>query len=75
MAECFFIAVSLAMDAFAVAVSSGIAVPGFGWRQAVKLLLVLIQRGRTAEFCGPPPLGPGKSEELEGAYPLGLEGA
>lgn len=37
MVECFFIAVSLAMDAFAVAVSSGIAVPGFGWRQAVKL--------------------------------------
>lgn len=33
----FFIAVSLALDAFAVAVSSGISVPGFGWRHAVKI--------------------------------------
>ncbi len=31
------IAVSLALDAFAVSVSSGISVPGFGWRQAVKM--------------------------------------
>ena len=33
----FLIAVSLALDAFAVSVSSGISVPGFGWRQAVKM--------------------------------------
>ena len=33
----FLIAVSLALDAFAVSVSSGIAIPGFGWRQAVKM--------------------------------------
>ena len=31
------IAVSLALDAFAVSVSSGIAIPGFGGRQAVKM--------------------------------------
>ena len=31
------IAVSLALDAFAVSVSSGISVPGFGWKQAVKM--------------------------------------
>lgn len=35
--EVFLIALSLAMDAFAVSVSSGISVPGFGWRQAVKM--------------------------------------
>ena len=33
----FLIAVSLALDAFAVSVSSGISVPGFGLRQAVKM--------------------------------------
>ena len=37
MIAIFLIAVSLALDAFAVSVSSGIAVPRFGWRQAVKL--------------------------------------
>lgn len=37
MVEIFLIAVSLALDAFAVSVSSGIAVPGFGWKQAVKM--------------------------------------
>ena len=37
MLEILFIAVSLAMDAFAVSVSSGISVRGFSWRQAVKL--------------------------------------
>ncbi len=37
MFSIFLIAVSLALDAFAVSVSSGIAVPGFGWRQAVKM--------------------------------------
>ena len=37
MLEIFLIAVSLALDAFAVSVSSGIAIPGFGWRQAVKM--------------------------------------
>ena len=35
--EIFLIAVSLALDAFAVSVSSGIAIPGFGWKQAVKM--------------------------------------
>ncbi|MBM6888269.1 MULTISPECIES: manganese efflux pump MntP family protein [Oscillospiraceae] len=35
--EVFLIAVSLALDAFAVSVSSGIAIPGFGWKQAVKM--------------------------------------
>ena len=35
--EIFLIAVSLALDAFAVSVSSGISVPGFGGRQAVKM--------------------------------------
>ena len=35
--EIFLIAVSLALDAFAVSVSSGIAVKGFSWRQAVKM--------------------------------------
>ena len=33
----FLIAVSLALDAFAVSVSSGIAIPGFGWRQAARM--------------------------------------
>lgn len=37
MFEIFLIALSLALDAFAVSVSSGIATPGFGWRQAVKM--------------------------------------
>ena len=37
MLEILFIAVSLAMDAFAVSVPSGISVRGFSWRQAVKL--------------------------------------
>jgi len=31
------IAISLALDAFAVSVSSGIAVPGFSWRHGVKM--------------------------------------
>ena len=35
--EIILIAVSLALDAFAVSVSSGISVPGFGPRQAVKM--------------------------------------
>lgn len=35
--EIFLIAVSLALDAFAVSVSSGIAIPGFGWKQTVKM--------------------------------------
>ena len=37
MIEIFLIAVSLALDAFAVSVSSGISIPGFGWRQAAKM--------------------------------------
>ena len=37
MLETFLIALSLALDAFAVSVSSGISVPGFGWKQAVKM--------------------------------------
>lgn len=37
MLEIILIAVSLALDAFAVSVSSGISVPGFGRRQAVKM--------------------------------------
>ena len=37
MVEIFLIAVSLALDALAVSVSSGIAIPGFGWKQAVKM--------------------------------------
>ena len=37
MIEILLIAVSLALDAFAVSVSSGISVPGFGWKQAVKM--------------------------------------
>lgn len=37
MIEICFIAVSLAMDAFAVSVSSGISIKGFSWRQAVKM--------------------------------------
>ena len=37
MVEIFLIAVSLALDAFAVSVSSGISIPGFGPRQAVKM--------------------------------------
>lgn len=35
--EILLIAVSLALDAFAVSVSSGISIPGFGGRQAVKM--------------------------------------
>ena len=35
--EIFLIAVSLALDAFAVSVSSGISIPGFSGRQAVKM--------------------------------------
>lgn len=37
MVEIFLIAVSLAMDAFAVSISTGIAVPGFGLRQAARI--------------------------------------
>ena len=37
LVEIFLIAVSLALDAFAVSVSSGISIPGFGPRQAVKM--------------------------------------
>ncbi|NCB62037.1 MAG: manganese efflux pump [Clostridia bacterium] len=37
MVEILLIAVSLALDAFAVSVSSGISVPGFGWKHAVKM--------------------------------------
>lgn len=37
MIEIVLIAVSLALDAFAVSVSSGISVPGFGWKQALKM--------------------------------------
>ena len=37
MVEIFLIAVSLALDAFAVSVSSVISIPGFGPRQAVKM--------------------------------------
>lgn len=37
MVYILLIAVSLALDAFAVSVSSGISVPGFGWKQAVKM--------------------------------------
>lgn len=37
MIEILLIAVSLALDAFAVSVSSGISVPGFGRRQAVRM--------------------------------------
>lgn len=37
MVQILLIAVSLAMDAFAVSVSSGISVPGFGWKHAVKM--------------------------------------
>lgn len=37
MVEIFLIAVSLALDAFAVSVSSGISVPGFGWKHALKM--------------------------------------
>ncbi|MEA4955477.1 MAG: manganese efflux pump MntP family protein [Pseudoflavonifractor sp.] len=37
MVEIFLIAVSLAMDAFAVSISTGIAVPGFGPRQAARI--------------------------------------
>lgn len=42
MIQIFLIAVSLAMDAFAVSVSTGIAVPGFGPKQA----------GRIGLWCG-----------------------
>lgn len=37
MLQIFLIAVSLAMDAFAVAVSTGISVPGFGGREAARI--------------------------------------
>lgn len=37
MISIFLIAVSLALDALAVSVSSGMSVPGFGGRQAVKM--------------------------------------
>lgn len=37
MIQIFLIALSLAMDAFAVSVSTGIAVPGFGPRQAARI--------------------------------------
>lgn len=37
MLSIFLIAFSLALDAFAVSVSSGISVPGFNWKQAVKM--------------------------------------
>ncbi|MCI9119038.1 MAG: manganese efflux pump [Flavonifractor sp.] len=37
MLSILLIALSLALDAFAVSVSSGISVPGFGWKQAVKM--------------------------------------
>ena len=37
MIESFLIALSLALDAFAVSVSSGISIPGFGWKHALKL--------------------------------------
>ncbi len=37
MVEIFLIAVSLAMDAFAVSISTGIAIPGFGPRQAARI--------------------------------------
>ena len=37
MISVFLIAISLAMDAFAVSDSSGISVPGFGPRQAVRM--------------------------------------
>lgn len=37
MLQIFLIALSLAMDAFAVSVSTGIAVPGFGPRQAARI--------------------------------------
>lgn len=37
MVEIFLIAVSLALDAFAVSVSSGISIPGFGVKQAARM--------------------------------------
>lgn len=37
MVEVFLIAVSLALDAFAVSVSSGISVKGFCWKHSVKM--------------------------------------
>ena len=37
LAELFLIAVGLSMDAFAVSLSTGIAVPGFGVRQAARI--------------------------------------
>lgn len=37
--EIFLIAVSLALDALAVSVSTGITLPGFSWRQGIKLAL------------------------------------
>jgi len=37
LVEIFLIAVSLALDAFAVSVSSGISIPGFGVKQAARM--------------------------------------
>ena len=37
MIEVFFIALSLALDAFAVSVSTGISMPGFGWKQSARM--------------------------------------
>lgn len=37
MIEILLIAVSLAMDAFAVSISTGISLPGFCWKHAVKM--------------------------------------
>ncbi len=37
--EIFLIAVSLALDAMAVSISTGITLPGFSWRQGMKLAL------------------------------------
>ncbi len=37
MIEILLIALSLALDAFAVSVSTGISTPGFGWRQGVRM--------------------------------------
>jgi len=37
MVELLLIAVSLALDAFAVSVSTGISTPGFGWRQGARM--------------------------------------
>ncbi len=37
MLQIFLIALSLAMDAFAVSISTGVAIPGFGPRQAARI--------------------------------------